>query len=187
MLRARRRNFPGAGEATSRPRRNHPRLPASVGSHIFGGRCASLTGIHLHRYRGDSYHPWRARRHSWRDPLRYAWWCDALGHRSYSLCGYFVAARRACVDCGFMGSSTAKGPDARSVGDNTRVERENARRNAANWVRRQYPQQWDVSCAELAELVATLGLWEKYDPPAGVRPTQRTKITDCGPVPVPRA
>ena len=77
-----------------------------------------------------------------------------------------------------------KGPDGRSVGDNTLLDRENTRRNLANWVRRQFPQQWDVSCAELAELIDALGLWQKYDPPADTQPTPRTKITDCGPVPM---
>jgi hypothetical protein len=81
-----------------------------------------------------------------------------------------------------MSSNTATGPDDRSIGENTLVDRENTRHNIANWVRRNYPQQWDVSCEELAELIDILGLWPRYDPPAGTTPTQRTKITDCGPV-----
>lgn len=165
----------------------HPRLPASVGSHMFGGNCASHTGIYLYLRRGDSYHPWCPRRYSWCNSVRYTRRRDTSGHRNYSLRSSSFVASCAGVDCSSVSSGTVKGPDSRSIGDNTLAERESTRRNAANWARRCYPQQWDASRAGLTEMIDALGLWARYDPPAGVRPTQRTKITDCGPVLAPRA
>lgn len=181
MPRALRRKFPSRGSHGPAEVKQSPTPHLGWLAYIWG-RCAFHIGLYLYCYRGDSYHPWRPRCDSRVNSLRDTWRGNASGHRNYSLCGLVVAAGCTCVDCWFMGSSAVKGPDRNSVGDNTLEDRERTRLSAANWVRRQAPQQWDVACAELAELIATLGLQQEYDPPAGARQTPRTKIMDCGPV-----
>jgi hypothetical protein len=74
-----------------------------------------------------------------------------------------------------------------AIGDNTFEERDKLRRYLANRVRREIPQRWDDSKAELRELIDMLGLDPKFDPPPGVPRPQRARLRDCGPVVPPRS
>jgi hypothetical protein len=76
--------------------------------------------------------------------------------------------------------------DRVSVGDNTLKDRVAMRKKCAHWVRKQHPQQWDLSREALVELIDMLGLQEEFDPLEGDKPTPRTSVRDCGPIPDPK-
>lgn len=69
-----------------------------------------------------------------------------------------------------------------AIGDNTFEERDKLRRYLANRVRREIPQRWGDSKAELAELIDMLGLWTRFDPPPKTPQPRRASLRDCGPV-----
>lgn len=74
-----------------------------------------------------------------------------------------------------------------AIGNNSLEHRQRMRRHAANWARRQHPQEWGASAEVLTELIDMLGLAERYDVLASTSDTPRPSVRDCGPVPAARA
>jgi len=68
-----------------------------------------------------------------------------------------------------------------AIGANSVDERDKVRRYLANRVRREIPQRWNDSKAELAELIDMLGLHTDFDAEAS-RMISRTTVRDCSPV-----
>lgn len=71
-------------------------------------------------------------------------------------------------------------PDG-SLGPNSASERDRVRRYLANRVRREIPQRWDDSVAELTDLIDMLALWPKWDD-AAEKSVRRASVRDCSPV-----
>lgn len=68
-----------------------------------------------------------------------------------------------------------------SLGPNSASERDRVRRYLANRVRREIPQRWNDSVAELRELIDMLALWPVWDEVAEGS-VRRASVRDCSPV-----